>query len=50
MVNETVFERYPGNPIVTASAVPRANSIHNPAVVNVARATTRACSGSTRSA
>ena len=33
MANETVFERYPGNPIVTASAVPRANSIHNPAVV-----------------
>ena len=33
MANETVFERYPGNPIVTASAVPRANSIHNPAIV-----------------
>jgi beta-1,4-mannooligosaccharide/beta-1,4-mannosyl-N-acetylglucosamine phosphorylase len=33
MANERVFERYPGNPIVTADAVPRANSIHNSAVV-----------------
>ena len=33
MANETVFVRYPGNPIVTASAVPRANSIHNSAIV-----------------
>lgn len=33
MANETVFKRYPGNPIVTAKAVPRANSIHNSAVV-----------------
>jgi len=33
MANETVFKRYVGNPIVTAKAVPRANSIHNSAVV-----------------
>ena len=33
MANETVFTRHPGNPIVTAKAVPRANSIHNSAVV-----------------
>ena len=33
MANETVFTRYPGNPIVTAAAVPRANSIHNSAIV-----------------
>src|ERR1035441_9885881 len=33
MANETVFKRYAGNPIVTASAVPRANSIHNSAIV-----------------
>ncbi len=33
MANETVFKRYPGNPIITAKAVPRANSIHNSAVV-----------------
>jgi beta-1,4-mannooligosaccharide/beta-1,4-mannosyl-N-acetylglucosamine phosphorylase len=33
MANETVFKRYLGNPIVTASAVPRANSIHNSAIV-----------------
>jgi beta-1,4-mannooligosaccharide/beta-1,4-mannosyl-N-acetylglucosamine phosphorylase len=33
MANETVFTRYPGNPIITASAVPRANSIHNSAIV-----------------
>src|SRR5512142_1775306 len=33
MANETVFERYAGNPIVTAEAVPRANSIHNSAIV-----------------
>jgi beta-1,4-mannooligosaccharide/beta-1,4-mannosyl-N-acetylglucosamine phosphorylase len=33
MANETVFKRYKGNPIITASAVPRANSIHNSAIV-----------------
>jgi len=33
MANETVFKRYKGNPIVTSSAVPRANSIHNSAIV-----------------
>jgi beta-1,4-mannooligosaccharide/beta-1,4-mannosyl-N-acetylglucosamine phosphorylase len=33
MANETVFKRYSGNPIVTAKAVPRANSIHNSAIV-----------------
>src|SRR5512135_553583 len=33
MSNETVFKRYSGNPIITARAVPRANSIHNSAVV-----------------
>ena len=33
MANETVFQRYPGNPIITAKAVPRANSIHNSAIV-----------------
>src|SRR5512145_899492 len=33
MANETVFKRYPGNPIVTPRAVPRANSIHNSALV-----------------
>jgi beta-1,4-mannooligosaccharide/beta-1,4-mannosyl-N-acetylglucosamine phosphorylase len=33
MANETVFKRYEGNPIVTAEAVPRANSIHNSAIV-----------------
>jgi len=33
MANETVFKRYKGNPIVTAKAVPGANSIHNSAVV-----------------
>ncbi len=33
MANETVFKRYKGNPIVTAKAVPRANSIHNSAIV-----------------
>lgn len=33
MANESVFKRYPGNPIVTAKAVPRANSIHNSAIV-----------------
>lgn len=33
MANETVFKRYEGNPIVTASNVPRANSIHNSAIV-----------------
>ncbi|MCK5451072.1 MAG: glycosidase, partial [Candidatus Omnitrophica bacterium] len=34
MANETVFKRYKGNPIITANAVPRANSIHNSAVVS----------------
>ncbi|HSP70747.1 MAG TPA: glycosidase, partial [Gaiellaceae bacterium] len=33
MANETVFTRHPGNPVVTAAAVPRANSIHNSAIV-----------------
>ncbi|CAG1015507.1 MAG: glycoside hydrolase family 130 protein [Anaerolinea sp.] len=33
MANESVFKRYEGNPIVTAKAVPRANSIHNSAIV-----------------
>ncbi len=33
MANETVFTRYRGNPIITAKAVPRANSIHNSAIV-----------------
>ncbi len=32
MANEAVFKRYSGNPIITAKAVPRANSIHNSAV------------------
>jgi beta-1,4-mannooligosaccharide/beta-1,4-mannosyl-N-acetylglucosamine phosphorylase len=32
MANETVFRRYPDNPIITAKAVTRANSIHNSAV------------------
>jgi beta-1,4-mannooligosaccharide/beta-1,4-mannosyl-N-acetylglucosamine phosphorylase len=33
MANETVFTRYHGNPIVTAAAVPHANTIFNSAVV-----------------
>lgn len=33
MANETVFRRFEGNPIVTAAAVPSANSIFNSAVV-----------------
>jgi beta-1,4-mannooligosaccharide/beta-1,4-mannosyl-N-acetylglucosamine phosphorylase len=33
MANETVFKRYKNNPIITAKAVPRANSIHNSAIV-----------------
>lgn len=33
MANETVFKRYAHNPIVVPSQVPRANSIHNSAVV-----------------
>ena len=33
MANETVFKRYEHNPIVTAANVPRANSIHNRAIV-----------------
>lgn len=32
MANETVFKRYAFNPIITPSAVPRANSIHNSAI------------------
>ncbi len=38
MANETVFKRYVGNPIVTAKAVPRANSIHNSAIVRYGKA------------
>jgi beta-1,4-mannooligosaccharide/beta-1,4-mannosyl-N-acetylglucosamine phosphorylase len=34
MANETIFKRYKGNPIITAQAVPRANSIHNSAIVS----------------
>lgn len=33
MANETVFKRYEHNPVVTAADVPRANSIHNSAIV-----------------
>lgn len=33
MANETIFKRYKDNPIVTSKAVPRANSIHNSAIV-----------------
>ena len=33
MANESVFVRYPGNPIVTAQAVPTANTIFNSAAV-----------------
>ncbi len=33
MANETVFKRYEGNPIITAAAVPHANTIFNSAVV-----------------
>ncbi len=33
MANETVFTRYANNPVVTSEAVPRANSIHNSAIV-----------------
>jgi len=33
MANETVFKRYKNNPIITAENVPRANSIHNSAIV-----------------
>ncbi len=33
MANETVFTRWAQNPIITAKAVPRANSIHNSAIV-----------------
>ncbi|MFH1369496.1 MAG: glycoside hydrolase family 130 protein [Elusimicrobiota bacterium] len=33
MANETVFRRYSGNPIITAEAVPGADSISNSAVV-----------------
>lgn len=35
MANESVFIRHHGNPVVTAAAVPRANSIHNPAIVKL---------------
>ena len=37
MANETVFKRYAGNPIITAKAVPQANSIHNSAIVRFGR-------------
>ena len=43
MANETVFTRYPGNPVVTAAAVPRANSIHNSAIVKRGRRRLRRC-------
>ncbi|UCC67178.1 MAG: glycoside hydrolase family 130 protein [Armatimonadota bacterium] len=33
MANETVFQRYPRNPIITPEAVPGANSIFNSAVI-----------------
>ena len=33
MANENILKRFAGNPVITASAVPRANSIHNSAVV-----------------
>jgi beta-1,4-mannooligosaccharide/beta-1,4-mannosyl-N-acetylglucosamine phosphorylase len=33
MANEKVFKRYEKNPIITPEAVPRANSIHNSAIV-----------------
>ena len=33
MANERVFKRYSANPIITPEAVPRANSIHNSAIV-----------------
>jgi beta-1,4-mannooligosaccharide/beta-1,4-mannosyl-N-acetylglucosamine phosphorylase len=33
MANETVFKRYKDNPIITPKLVPRANSIHNSAIV-----------------
>jgi len=33
MANETIFRRHPGNPIITAKAVPGANSIFNSAVL-----------------
>jgi predicted GH43/DUF377 family glycosyl hydrolase len=33
MANETVFKRYEKNPVVTPANVPRANSIHNSAIV-----------------
>ncbi len=33
MANETVFKRYPNNPVVTPASVSRANSIHNSAIV-----------------
>ena len=33
MVNETIFRRYEGNPIITAKNVPGANSIFNSAVM-----------------
>lgn len=33
MANETVFKRYQHNPVVTPANVPRANSIHNSAIV-----------------
>lgn len=33
MANEQVFKRHSKNPIITAASVPRANSIHNSAIV-----------------
>ena len=33
MANENILKRFVGNPVITASAVQRANSIHNSAVV-----------------
>jgi len=33
MANETIFERYEGNPIITPEAVPNANTIFNSAVI-----------------
>jgi beta-1,4-mannooligosaccharide/beta-1,4-mannosyl-N-acetylglucosamine phosphorylase len=38
MANETVFQRYKNNPIITAKAVPSANSIHNSAIVRFGEA------------
>jgi beta-1,4-mannooligosaccharide/beta-1,4-mannosyl-N-acetylglucosamine phosphorylase len=35
VANEMVFTRHPRNPLVTAAAVPHANSVHNPAIVKL---------------